>query len=147
MNVIHKDGKLHFDAVNDVDFVLRQIPLELSSRQANLDPATRVLVTLDVDGTYTRNVPFKRDTPEGVEAIAAVTKQLVGEEKSNFALNSVTGSQVFNVRVTVKLEYDRLDECDGSMIAAEIRKRLEALQKAGFNLREPPPEGPKEKED
>ena len=147
MNVTHKGGKLHIDAVNDLDFVLRQIPREIANRQTNLKPTTKVLITLDVDGLVTRTTPFERNSPEGRAAIAAVTKQLVGGEENNFYLNSVTAQQVFNVRVTIKLKYERLDQCDGEKIVEELRKRLEKLKKAGFNSREPQPEGPADPED
>ena len=69
MNVTHKGGKLHIDAVNDLDFVLRQIPREIANRQTNLKPTTKVLITLDVDGLVTRTIPFERNSPEGRAAV------------------------------------------------------------------------------
>lgn len=139
MNVTHKDGGLHFDGVNDVDFFLRQIPRELANRQKRLDPSTKVLVTLDVDGTYTRNLPFSRESAEGLQAIGTLKSHLKAEEQGAFELNSVRTEQTFSIRIKVKFEYERLDVCDGDEVVAAINARLAELQKAGVNLREPQP--------
>lgn len=139
MNVTHKGGLLHFDGVNDVEYFLRQIPREVANRQKNLDPATKVLVTLDVDGTYTRYLPFERESVAGLEAIDTLKAHLKAEEKDAFGLNSVRTEQTFNIRIKIKVEFDRLDECEGEKIVTAINERMAELQKAGMNLREPPP--------
>jgi hypothetical protein len=147
MIINHKGNQVHFDSVNDVNYVLSQIPHEVSHRKATLKPLTKVLFTLDVDGVYTQHAPFKRETVENEAAVQKVSKILVGNDEHRFALNSVSLQQVFNVRITIRLEFDRLDQCDGQEIVVEIRKRLTALEKAGLKLREPQPEGPKDKDD
>lgn len=140
MIIAGKKNHVHFQSLNDIDYVLGQIPRELADRQSRLDPATKVKFTVEVDGVYTRSVPFKRDTPQGITSLAAVTKHLVADEDDRLTFNSITTNEVFNVRIKIKLEFKRLDECNGEEVVAQIRKRLEELKKLGVNMKAPQPE-------
>lgn len=140
MIIVNKGKTVHFQSLNDIDYVLSQIPRELADRQKKLDPATKVKFTLEVDGMYTRSVPFKRDTPQGIASLVAVTKHLVADEDDRLTFNSITTNEVFNVRIKIKLEFKRLDECNGEEIVAQILKRLEELKKLGVNMKVTQPE-------
>jgi hypothetical protein len=138
MIVSYRGDVLRFAALNNLDYVFKNIPFDLSHRQSNLPGSTKVEVAIEVDGIFTRHIPFKRETPTAKADIEEVRSKLKisGDE---LGLNSVSVTQAFHVRVMIKLTYT-LENCTGTQIVEDLQTRIETLKKNGLKVQEPPTE-------
>lgn len=136
MLVAYKDHELQIKGVNDLDYVLKRIPSEISACKKTKFSTTKVVVTLQVDGVFARNVKFDRDTKAGKADVDSVEKKIKAK-RGEFALTAVQVVQTFSVRMTLSYEYV-LGKCTGKEIVDAIKERLKELKTNGFVAKEPP---------
>lgn len=139
MNVIWKEGKLRFEAVNDLEYVLQKIPAEVSHRQSSLPSSTPLMVALELDGLYRRPVTFDQLSEKGLGIIGEVQKTLRTTD-TEFSVVSVRAMEVFSVKLALTYEYV-LGDCSGKEIVKAIRERMKLLTSYGFVVKKPLLEG------
>ena len=142
MIVTVKNGEIRIEALNDLEYVLKHIPHEVDSRKSRHDPATPLIVQLEVDGLFKKLIDFHRESEQGKAEINSVERAL-GAQAGEFSVGTVRIAQTFSVKMILTYRYT-LGECTGKEVATAIRERMKDLTANGFVVKKLVLEGEEE---
>lgn len=140
MNVIYENRRIRFESTNDLNYILKQLPIEFNHRKSTLPSSTKVHVSIEVDGIYNKELDPSVDLTSKDEMTAALQEilNLSSDEMTVTGFRPMEHS--YSVHLKIELDYPSLGECTSDEILADAKARMKAVQDLGLNLREPQPQ-------
>lgn len=115
-------GRLECKAVDDIDYVLKRLPIEIAAYQEQLAEETSVQIELTINGFLKNTTAVKKAVPAGATSF------------SNYA-RPTAPKPVLN-KTIITFNYT-LGNCTGKQIVTDIETKLQSMRHAGFVHSEP----------
>jgi hypothetical protein len=131
MNLSITKSGISIEAADDLDYVLKQIPVEIAAKKTEQFPdTTPVKVTLTLTGSFSSSSNKKADSSDS----EPVSKKI----KADFSATTIQTTRTVIGKAVIEFNYV-LGTCTSEGIIADIQVKLKGMRLQGFTHAEPAP--------